>query len=255
MDDQGDDGGDALASFAIGDLSEPQRQALTTGLADAGILHAFVGPELQGPAVETERIEHLVAQVRRGGRRRRTSAPAGASGPGAALPRSLRLPFGDVPWEALGLPIAPRWRRFAGYAMEALAFGLATAIIYEYSPGWAQLFAAIVGLGSAVVLVAVLGGTVGMMVVRTRVVLLSSPDREAPGWRVAIARYLVAWWPEALMLASIPFVDVSSLTWLRHVADGWLVVCFGPILFDPARRGLHDRATGTVVVTVDRLAA
>lgn len=258
MDDQGDDWGDALAAFDIGDLSGPQRQALTAELSDAGILHAFVGTELQGPAAESEQIELLVARVRRrGGRRRstvRAPVPGGAptGDPTDVLPRALRLPFGDVPWEALGLPISPRWRRFAAYFMEALAFGLVTAVIYQYSPGWAQVFAAVVGLGSAVVMVALLGGTVGMMVLRMRVVLVSSPDREAPGWKVAVVRYLVAWWPEALILALVPFGDVSELTWLRVVADVWLVVCFAPVLVDPARRGIHDRVTGTVVVNVER---
>ncbi|MGN6694421.1 MAG: hypothetical protein ACTHN0_09600, partial [Aquihabitans sp.] len=108
MDDQGDDWGDTLAGFDIGDLSVEQRQTLSADLADAGILHAFIGPELQGPAAESELIEHLVARTRRGSGARRPVAAAPTARPSATdvLPRALRLPWGAVPREALDLPIA-----------------------------------------------------------------------------------------------------------------------------------------------------
>jgi len=32
----------------------------------------------------------------------------------------------------------------------------------------------------------------------------------------------------------------------------WLIVCFVPVLLDPARRGLHDRVAGTVVIDAAR---
>ena len=60
--DEGDDWGDTLAGFDIGDLSLQQRQTLSTDLAEAGILHAFIGAELQGPAAESERIERLAVR-------------------------------------------------------------------------------------------------------------------------------------------------------------------------------------------------
>ncbi|HWJ98821.1 MAG TPA: RDD family protein [Acidimicrobiales bacterium] len=259
MDDQGDDWGDTLAGFDIGDLSPNQRQTLSTDLADAGILHAFVGPKLQGPAAESELIEHLVAQTRRGGRgsRRRTSpgaAPGSTARPGTTgpLPRALRLPWGAVPLEVVGLPIAAPWRRFAAYLVEAIAFNIAIALVLVYSVGGAELFSAAVGLTSALVLVAAFGGTLGMMVFRMRVVAVDAPDRTAPGWRVAVVRYLVAWWPQTLVMVADPFVDFEGWRWVGTLMQIWLVVCFTPILLDPARRGLHDRVAGTVVIDAFR---
>lgn len=256
MDDQGDDWGDTLAGFAIGDLSLEQRQTLSSDLAEAGILHAFVGAELQGPAAESELIEHLVAQTRRSGGRRPSRpndlVPADRPGSTGPLPRALRLPWGAVPLEALGLPIASRWRRFGGFLVEALGFGLMSEIIYRYSAGGAQLFVLGTTLLSGVVLVAVFGATVGMMVLRMRVVPLASPDAAAPGWNVALVRFLVAGWPDLLRMGLTPFFSFEDLAWLASVTQVWLIVCFGPILLDPAHRGLHDRVARTVVVDLPR---
>jgi uncharacterized RDD family membrane protein YckC len=253
VDDPADDWGDLLAGFDIGDLTASQREVLSAELADAGILHAFVGPELQGPAAESELIEHLVAQARRGGRRR--GAPAAVAGEASAMPRALRLPWGGVPLEVLALPVAARWRRFAAYLLESLAFGVVAAVIYRYSAGGAQIFALVAALTSAIVLVAAFGGTAGMLVLRMRVVLIDAPDRPTPGWRVAVVRYVVAWWPEALLFALVPFFDFEQLAWMRTINDIWIVICFAPILLDPARRGLHDRVVGTVVVDAPRYPA
>ena len=68
--DEGDDGGDVLAGFDIGDLSPAQRTTLSDDLAAAGVLHAYIGPELQGPAAESELIEQLISRTRRGVRGR-----------------------------------------------------------------------------------------------------------------------------------------------------------------------------------------
>ncbi len=249
MDDQGDDWGDTLAGFDIGDLTATQRDDLSADLAAAGVLHAYMGPELQGPAAESELIEHLIGQTRRRGRRRRE--PAGRD-PASVVPRALRLPWGAVPFEALDHQVSARWRRFAAYLLEGVAFGLATWIVFRYSVGGAQVFAAATVVLSSVVLVATLGATAGMMVLRMRVVVLGAPERAVPGWRVALVRFLVAAWPEVLRLALSPFFTFESLAWLSALSQIWLIVCFGPILFDPARRGLHDRVAGTLVVDVPR---
>lgn len=244
--DDGDDGSDTLAEFDIGDLSTAQRATLSDDLAAAGVLHAYVGPELQGPAAESELIEHLIGQTRRGARRR----PPAAGRSGDALPRALRLPWGAVPIEALELAFSPRWRRFVAYVIESLAIGFATWMVLRYSEGGAQLFAVVMVVLSGVVLVAGFGGTAGMLALRMRIVPLAEPSRVGLGWRVAVVRFLVASWPDVLRMALVPFVALESLTWLAAVAQIWLVVCFGPILLDPARRGLHDRVASTVVIDV-----
>ena len=251
MDDQGDDWGDTLAGFDIGDLNADQRRTLSTDLADAGILHAFIGPELQGPASESELIEHLVAQARRGGRRRAPAQPGSPPGVGR---RALRQPWGVVPPEAVGLPISARWRRFIAYLLEAMAFGSVAAVIQVYSVGGGQLFAVGIGWFSSIVLVALFGASLGMMVFRMRIVSLDAPDRVAPGWGVAVVRYLVAWWPEVILIVLDVFMALRALRWLSSVMQIWLVICFLPIILDPARRGLHDRVAGTVVIDLPRRA-
>jgi uncharacterized RDD family membrane protein YckC len=254
--DEGDDWGDTLAGFDIGDLSPAQRATLSDDLAAAGVLHAYVGPELQGPAAESELIEHLIGQTRRGDRGvggDRGVDPAGsASGAFGGLPRALRLPWGMVPIEALDHDISPRWRRFVAYLLESLAFGFLTWMVFRYSVGGAELFAAASVVLSNVVLVAGFGGTAGMLALRMRIVSLADPDRTVLGWRLALVRFVVASWPDVLRMALVPFVAVESLTWLAALAQIWLVVCFGPILLDPARRGLHDRVAGTIVVDLPR---
>jgi len=250
VDDQGDDWGDLLAGFDIGDLTAAQRDLLSADLTDAGILHAFVGPELQGPAAESELIEHLVAQTRR--RRRRQGAPAVGPRELSPLPRAMRLPWGGVPLEALALPLSARWKRFAAYLLEALVFSVVTAVVGNYSVGGAQVFSLALSLTNAVVLVAAFGGTAGMLVLRMRVVLLDAPDRATPGWPIAVVRYLVASWPDLLLSVLVPFFAFERLGWLLAINEIWLVVCFAPILLDPARRGLHDRVVGTVVADVPR---
>jgi len=250
VDDQGDDWGDTLAAFDIGDLTPAQRDALSADLADAGVLHAYLGPELQGPAAESELIEHLIGQTRRG-RRPRPEPPAGG-GTVASLPRALRLPWGSVPFEALEHPVSARWRRFVAYLAESILFSFGTCVVFRYSAGGAQIFAAVTVLLSGVVLVATLGGTAGMLALRMRVLVLGAPERLAPGWRIAVVRFLVASWPDVLRLALNPFFGFESLAWLSGLAQIWLIVCFGPILLDPARRGLHDRVAGTLVIDVPR---
>lgn len=245
MDDSGDDWGDTLGAFDVSDLTPDQREALSNDLAEAGILHAYLGGELQGPAAESERIEHLIGQTRHP--RRGPAGGQAAQGP-SHLPRALRQPWGAVPEAAAELQISARWRRFAAYLIEAIAFGVAASILYRYSHLGARLFSVAVGLTSSVILVATLGASVGMMVLRMRVVALADPGRRALGWRLATVRYLVAWWPEALLLVLEPFYGIDRLAWLGTISQIWLIVCFGPILLDPARRGLHDRVAGTVVV-------
>ena len=251
MDDPGDGGGDVLASFDIGDLTPAQRADLSADLSAAGVLHAYVGPQLQGPSAESELIGHLIGQTRRRGARRR--GPAGG-GPGSSAPRALRLPWGAVPFEALEHPVSARWRRFVAYLVESLALSLATWVVFRYSVGGAQAFAAVTVIVSGVVLVATFGGTAGMLLLRMRVVVLAAPEQVVPGWRVALVRFVVAAWPDVLRLALNPFFTFEELAWVSGLAQIWVIVCFGPILFDPVRRGLHDRVAGTLVVDVPRRA-
>jgi uncharacterized RDD family membrane protein YckC len=78
-------------------------------------------------------------------------------------------------------------------------------------------------------LTATRGQTVGKMALRIRVAAL--PDGGPPGFARAFMRWLV---PLAM-----------------NVVPGLGLLAYGLILFDPLRQGLHDKAAGTVVVSVD----
>jgi uncharacterized RDD family membrane protein YckC len=78
------------------------------------------------------------------------------------------------------------------------------------------------------------GQTLGKIAVGTRVVV--DPDGTLPGWRRSAVR-----WALPGLAGRLPVVGlVVSL------------VVLGSILWDPRRRGLHDRAAGTIVVKVPR---
>jgi uncharacterized RDD family membrane protein YckC len=73
------------------------------------------------------------------------------------------------------------------------------------------------------------GQTVGKMALRIRVAAL--PDGGNPGLGRALVRWLV---PVAM-----------------NIVPGLGLVAYVPIMFDPLRQGLHDKAAATVVVSVD----
>lgn len=281
------DGSDALGTFEVGHLTPQQRRDLSDVLADAGILHAFLGPQLQAPASEAMAIHRSIAGIASGAIRARDprskppdgfrwddpttpSAPSGPEGlPGPGDPSASPDPAGpgaggagdedlglDVDLDAelaalwaeeMGqLVISSRWRRLGAYLLETFAFSIITISLLAVSRTAAQAFATGIGLLSAVVLVATIGSTAGMWLLRMRVVV--PPSTSAPGWRIAIIRYLVAWWPALVLLVLHRGFPNLDLRWLDVVANVWMFACFGPILFDPLRRGLHDRVAGTLVV-------
>jgi uncharacterized RDD family membrane protein YckC len=86
-----------------------------------------------------------------------------------------------------------------------------------------------VSLIYTVPLTATRGQTVGKMALRIRVATL--PDGGNPGLGRALVRWLV------------PVV--------MNIVPGLGLVAYVPILFDPMRQGLHDKAASTVVVSID----
>jgi uncharacterized RDD family membrane protein YckC len=96
-------------------------------------------------------------------------------------------------------------------------------------PGWAAallVFAAVY----TIVPTALFGQTAGKLAVGTRVVV--DGEGGLPGWRRSVVRWLVS---EGLGQLPVLGLVVS-------------LVVVGSILLDPRRRGLHDKAAGTVVV-------
>lgn len=114
-------------------------------------------------------------------------------------------------------------------ALAAYVFALSLRAIYD-----------IVGVGR-------FGTTVGKRLARLEV---RTADGERAGWLRAVIRFVVA--NAAWAVAWFAPGDWSN-------AGGWiclalLLVVYAPVLLDDRRRGLHDRAAGTLVIAVGRSA-
>ena len=80
-------------------------------------------------------------------------------------------------------------------------------------------------------LVALRGETIGKILAKTRVVCIG--NGRAPGWKRSGIRWIVLYLP----LLAVPIIGVLV----------FLLTAVSP-LFDPQRRGWHDKAAGTIVV-------
>lgn len=99
------------------------------------------------------------------------------------------------------------------------------------------------GVPYTFVMVAVLGATIGKLVMAVRV---ETYDRgELPGWRRAGLRVAVF---TALPLSLIGVVVPAMSEALAFFAMVWSLIVVVSVLADTERRGLHDKAAGTVVV-------
>ena len=96
-------------------------------------------------------------------------------------------------------------------------------------PGWAAALLVVAAVYT-IVPTALFGQTAGKLAVGTRVVVDGEGRR--PGWRRSVVRWLVS---EGLGQLPVLGLVVS-------------LVVVGSILLDPRRRGVHDKAAGTVVV-------
>lgn len=145
---------------------------------------------------------------------------------------------------------AGRGRRWCGAAVDSAAVSLCTwpirliwgATIFAT---WSTLAAwTAVRIVYAVAPVAVWGKTPGKLVVRTRVVRIDG--LEPPGWRVAALRGVVPVLPDlavgvVFLTSSVSLRTAGAFAFLGY----WMV--YVPVLGNE-RRGLHDRAAGTIVM-------
>ncbi|MCU1427873.1 MAG: domain containing protein [Actinomycetia bacterium] len=93
--------------------------------------------------------------------------------------------------------------------------------------------------------VALWGQTLGKLAAGTRVVAFD--DGSLPGWRRSIIRFLVPAAPSPLL-----FLLRRSLFVLGPLVSlAWTIVVYVGVFTDRYRRGLHDRAAGTVVIDTD----
>lgn len=148
-----------------------------------------------------------------------------------------------------GLPVEVRAVEVAGVGQRiggALIDGLLTSMVIvvplllglirietlqqqRISAGWA--FALLVfGAVYTIAPTALWGQTAGKVAVGTRVV--AEADGSLPGWRRSAIR-----WAVPGFLGRLPYVGILVS-----------LVVTGSLLLDPRRRGLHDKAAGTIVV-------
>jgi uncharacterized RDD family membrane protein YckC len=144
------------------------------------------------------------------------------------------------------LPLATIPKRLVGWAIDYLLFGIPFSLIalsYTTStdastiadpPVWATFGFAAASALYLTVFVATLGRTLGAWIMGVRIVRID--DGMVPGWSKAGIRALLPVALQAIPVIGLALMGVMYLT----------------ALFNPRRQGLHDRAAGTIVVTVTR---
>jgi len=100
---------------------------------------------------------------------------------------------------------------------------------HQLPPGWAFALLAF-GAAYTIVPTALCGQTLGKVAVGTRVVTES--DGSLPGWRRSAIR-----WALPGFVGRLPYVGIFVS-----------LAVTASLVLDPRRRGLHDKAAGTVVV-------
>ena len=159
---------------------------------------------------------------------------------------SPMIPSGQAPWAPTPAPpehrLATPMRRLGGFVVDQAIFVVIFVIILSRSglngsagfgnPSYdrAALILFAMELVYPTVLIALLGQTVGCMVARVRIV--RQEDAGIPGWSRAARRVAVANLPGLVPVLGLLFT----------------VACYGWILRDPRRQGLHDKAAGTIVI-------
>ncbi|MCU1401349.1 MAG: putative rane protein/domain [Acidimicrobiales bacterium] len=142
--------------------------------------------------------------------------------------------------------VASRARRALGAVIDWLILDLwALAAYVAGAPNWAT--AVTLGL-YVIVATAVFGRTVGKFAAGTAVV--AHHTAAPPGWMRSAVRWLTTSWP-AVATIVVPNLPV----WVDVLAFVGLVLTYSPLLWDPERRGFHDRAADTVVVLAKQRAA
>ena len=141
-----------------------------------------------------------------------------------------------------GLVLAPIIRRIGGLALDQVIVAVPVVLVVVavgYQPSDNVTSKSLLAFNIAltgvalvyqILMIALLGRTVGKLALGTRVV--RSVDGSRPGWSEAAMRALLP-----LSLGAIPRVGVFLV-----------VLVYSLALWTPLRQGLHDKAAGTLVV-------
>ncbi|MDH4148217.1 MAG: RDD family protein [Acidimicrobiia bacterium] len=228
----------APLTYDLAAFSAAARRTLVLHVAAAGFPHQWHGSTLAVPAGARSLVESLIDEAE----------------PFDGEPVALEAADGARPPNVVvELPIARRRARIFGAYVDAAAFGLILLAAGEWIawPDQVRRFGA-VAIGFRVlydtVCVGVAATTPGKAVARLEV---HSALGGRPAWTQAAVRAVV---PFALGVVADLFIRVLVQTGAAPPFDVVAVVLYGlcwgtylPILWDPQRRGLHDRVAGTVV--------
>jgi uncharacterized RDD family membrane protein YckC len=151
---------------------------------------------------------------------------------------------GETTYPTDSLPLATISRRFVGWLIDYLLFGIpfvvvALAVRTEADalagpPLWATFGFAAASTFYETICVATRGRTLGAWIIGVRIVRID--DGCVPGWSKAGIRALLP-----MALQAVPVVGVALMAAVYVTA-----------LLNPRRQGLHDRAAGTIVVSATR---
>ncbi|MCU1487540.1 MAG: hypothetical protein JWN67_4286 [Actinomycetia bacterium] len=209
--------GDAV-EYELGDWRDDQRDGLTLLLQVSEVPFAWEGTVVTVPPSAEAEVDALVDEIDGGADLSLDEAPdVGAD---------AQLEHDDG--------IASRWARLGAYLVESLVVGTVIVILRRGLGAWvAEPLSAVYVIGTT----AIWGQQLGKLVIGIRIV--DERTGHPPTWLRAVFRWVVP---------SVPFLWAIQGPWLVPVLGLlWSVVVYAPIL-GADRRGLHDRAAGTIVV-------
>jgi hypothetical protein len=230
-----------MAEFSLDGWTAADRESLSFLLDDAGITARWGPNEIEVPEESRDRVQRFIDFLNnKYNAELETAAADGVTGEwnltGPGLGSAADTRYFDV---------ASPWLRIGGSLIDGFVFvPLALLLLAVGAPRFGLLYwlQVVVGALYQILMVGLLGRTVGNMVVRTRVVTLT--ERAIPGLHAGFIRWIVA--------ASVPIL-LAPWPGLFGIELLWSLIVFGPVFKGPSHRGLHDRAAGVMVLD-DRLA-
>lgn len=213
--------------LALPDFDADRRLFLGQLLRAGNLPHQWTDRGVDVPESRAAQAEAVVALVREG------SMPAPV--PPVTLPESEERVGLAVPprHDRLGRTIASPGRRAMGWWVDGLILTALQMVLRD------TLNAVVVWGAMVVIGTALWGLTPGKLAVAMRVVPVHS--RRPPGFGRSVVRWAV---PESLVVAAV----VTSSMAMMAAAAVVQAATFLPVLWDAQRRGLNDRAAGTLVI-------
>ena len=142
--------------------------------------------------------------------------------------------------EAERTALATPAQRLGGALVDGAAFQLAAFALAPLDAGAAAVVSTAVYLSYVVGMTASRGQTLGKLALGTRVV------------DVRTGALPTLWQAATRAVVPLAGLVVDVAVGVAAVGAFWVLTVYGWLLADPRRRGLHDRAAGTLVVDIER---